>query len=299
MTDDINEEPTLAAGRWAGAYAPPTATATATESPSGVGPEPEAPKGSDRARWIGLAVVVALIAGAAGFLGTLAALDAQDSATVATAPAPNGTAPGTTVPRRPADPKATALNGLIVQQSDLPSGATIEKLPDWNDAVNTATLDLCNGKFPSESTRTARRQVETFDASGNGGLSTEAVLYKTPADATRAFADLHKVVATCPKTPVNSPVGEATITTVFHAPPDAKWASVPGIARLAYDFTTTDQQGNTNRSIAVYLRRGRALMGLYFPSTGAQQPIQGKTSIPDITTIFAKRMAALPADVVN
>src|SRR5262249_36156011 len=153
------------------------------------------------------------------------------------------------------DPKGDALNALIVQGSDLAAGGLVMKDADWNNFTSTPTLDLCNGTYPSESTRTARRQVRTVGDNGDPGLSTEAVLYETPANAAAAFADMEKVVATCPKSVVTSPVGEVPAQTVFRARPDAAWPATPGVTRLAYDFTTTTSAG-TVRSIAVYLRRG-------------------------------------------
>jgi hypothetical protein len=297
VTDDDNEEPTLAAGRWAGAYAAPAATA----APPAPDPEP-VPSRRDRTRWIAAGVLVALIAGTLGFVGTLAALDAHDSgpSPAATGNGANGSngSSGTTVPR-PADRDASVLGTLIVRQSDVPAGDAVVLLRNGTDAANQPTLDLCNGVYPSEASRTARRQVEVTTASGTGGLSTEAVLYRAPADAARAFGDLRAVVAKCPSTPVVSPVGEDTVTTKFNARPDASWAAVPGVERLAYDFTTTDLQGNRARSLAVYLRRGRVLMGVYFPAPGTQIAVTGKTAVPDIVTVFAKRIAALPAGVVS
>jgi hypothetical protein len=71
---------------------------------------------------------------------------------------------------------------------------------------------------------------------------------------------------------------------------------VTGVDRLAYDFTTTDTTGSTTRSVAVYLRRGRALIGLYFANpTGAQEAVAGNTAIPSIVNLFERRLAAVPA----
>jgi hypothetical protein len=224
--------------------------------------------------------VIALLAGAIGFVGTLAALDSRDSGSAVAS-------------------DTTALNELTMQQSDVPVGYGVLLIPNGTDAVNHPTLDLCNGTFPSEALRSARRQVIVTTVQGDTGISTEAVLYRNPDSAARAFSDLRSVVAKCPNKPVASPVGEATVTTKFHARPDTAWPKVPNVERLAYDLTATDTQGNSQRTVAVYLRNGGALLGIYFPSTGTQVAVAGKTKIPDIVNVFEQRMAQLPADVVN
>ena len=126
-----------------------------------------------------------------------------------------------------------------------------------------------------------------------------------------ASADRHRpcvnytVSAACPHSPVASPVGEPTAQTVFRAPPDRTWPPVPGVDRQAYSMVTTDvatasEPPVTSPSIAVYLRRGRALLGIYFPQPkGVQPAVAGKRSIAGIVAVFEGRMAELPATVVN
>ena len=66
------------------------------------------------------------------------------------------------------------------------------------------------------------------------------------------------------------------------------------------DLTTTDESGQTTHSIAVYLQRGRALLGVYFSQAdGAQAAVAGQTTIPGIVGVFAARLAALPVSVVG
>jgi hypothetical protein len=126
------------------------------------------------------------------------------------------------------------------------------------------------------------------------------VLYKDAAATAQAFKELQAVASACPSTPVTSPVGEDTATTHFNPAPDGTWSKTPTVDRLAFDFTSTDQQGTTQHSIAVYLRRGRALMGLYFPSADTPQgTVAGQSSIPGIVGVFAGRLAALPTSVTG
>jgi hypothetical protein len=142
-------------------------------------------------------------------------------------------------------------------------------------------------------------QVAELNASGNAVFSTEAVTYKRAAGGAQAFSELRKVRAACPHRPVVSPVGGETAETAFKAPPDGIWARTRSVQRLAYAFDTT-AAGTTSPSIAVYLRRGRVLMGLYFPQpNGAQPSVDGKTSIESIVALFEARMAHLPATVVG
>ncbi len=254
-------------------------------------------------------VVVALVV---GFGVATIVLNARDSSTKeqAAAPAttvpPNRTIPGnppsTTTPSTllPTDPRDSVLAGLIVGQRDVPAADTVNHLDHGADTT-VATLDLCNGTFPSEALRTARRQVAVTDQQGNIVLSTEAVLYAKPATGTQAFAELRSVRAKCPSTPVTSPVGEGTATTTFRAPPDGAWPQNPSVERLAYDFVTTDATTHAAlHSVAVYLRRGRVLMGVYFAQPdGPQIAVEGHTSIAGIVSVFEARLAQLPVSVVQ
>ena len=173
------------------------------------------------------------------------------------------------------------LDGLVVRTSDVSSVGVVVTIPGGRDVSGETTLDLCNGTFPSEAKRTARRQVEVVDVTLAAPFSTEAVLYGHPADASQAFSELRRVASQCPASPVVSPVGEPTVTTRFSAPPDRAWGTTTSVERQAYAFTTTDDSGDTNPGVSVYLRRGRVLMGLYFSQPdGEQIAIDGNTTIP-------------------
>jgi hypothetical protein len=130
-------------------------------------------------------------------------------------------------------------------------------------------------------------------------LSTEAVLYQNAAAANQAFAELQSAAAKCPSTPVRSPVGARTVTTKFGPAPDGSWPQVSGVDRLAYSFTTTDDQGNANPSLAVYLKRGRAFLGVYFADPSKLPTVAGQSTAAGIVNVFAQRLAQLPDSVVN
>ena len=138
-----------------------------------------------------------------------------------------------------------------------------------------------------------------MNATGNVLLSTEAVAYRNAAATQQAFAELRRVRARCPRTPVVSPVQEPTVTTLFNPAPDATWPRQGGVERLAYSFNT-NASGTKRASVAVYLRRGRVLLGIYFFDPGVPQAaVAGKTNVEDIVSLFETRLAQLPASVVN
>ncbi|HEV7524711.1 MAG TPA: hypothetical protein VGP92_07080 [Acidimicrobiia bacterium] len=239
-------------------------------------------------------VVLSLVVG----FGTASlVLNARDkgSSTSATSPAPPTTVPA------PTDPDAAVLGGLILNQSDVVPPNMVQ-LIDHGADLTSATLDLCNGTFASESQRTARRQVALSNAQQSLFLmSTEAILYRHAAVGAQAFGELRSVASHCPSTPVKSPVGEGTATTTFRTAPDRTWARTPTVDRLAYDFVSVSAaNGSPSHSIAVYLRRGRVLMGLYFRQPDAPQAaVDGRTTVAGIVSVFEARVARVASRVAN
>jgi hypothetical protein len=265
-----------------------------------LGPTPASPFGDPPRRgvmvprWLVVVVALALVFGVGIAIGRWAIGGRSSSASTKPATTP------TTAALAPPSTDTSVLSRLIVQQSDVGSPLNVVLLPS-GDQTSQPTLDLCNGSYSTESQRSARLQDIVQDSNGTSVVSTEAVLYGTPAESAQAFAELKSVAAKCPQSPVVSPVGEPTVTTHFDAPPDAHWPAPPaGVDRLAFSFTTTDSQGRSSPSIATYLRRGKALMGVYFSDPTAPQPaIGGQTSIANIVNVFASRLAQLPASSAN
>jgi hypothetical protein len=255
--------------------------------------EPESTPARDRKPFAALAAAAVVVSLVIGFATATLVLDSRD----ANRRSSTAVTPGTL----PSDPDADVLGGLVVQQNDVPPG-NIVALQDQGASLSVATLDLCNGTFASEKNRTARRQVAMGNAVlGQLDLSTEAVLYRTPANATEAFSELRSVVAHCPSGPVVSPVGEPTVSMKFAAAPDGAWPRTPTVERLAYDFVSTDATtGATTHSVAVYLRRGRVLLGLYFEQPdGKQIPVDGQTTIAGTVGVFEARMAKIASSVAG
>jgi hypothetical protein len=238
--------------------------------------------------------------GAVGYgVGAIARDDGSDNSDATRSQRSRGAEASPSTPA-PDTPGAAALSGLVVRQADLPSSSSVQLIPGGNQVADQVTLDLCNGSFPSESLRKARLQVAAVDAQGAVTLSTEAVLYADGGATAQAFAELSSVAASCPSTPVSSPVGGTPVTTVFGPAPDGAWPQTATVERRAFAFTTTLRSGQPNQNIAVYLRRGAVLLGLYFPDPGGTIPtIAGQSTLPGIVSAFSGRLAQLPESVVN
>lgn len=282
----------------------PPATAPRPATPTSQPTPPRTP-GAVRtfvtSRKVLVAVVVGLIVGVIGVRildrPTKRSTSGSDASGAAGGRVPTTTTPGSRT--APADPSASALSSLVVKPADVSANLTVVLLPGGG-GLSQATLDLCNGTYPSEARRTARLQDVVLDDQGKQLLSTEAVLYADSAGTTQAFSELRTVSSSCPSTPVPSPVGEPTVITKFNPAPDGSWPQTATVSRVAFDLTTTDSTGQTDHTVAVYLRRGRALMGVYFGQPDGPQPaVAGETTIPGIVGVFAARMAALPASVVG
>jgi hypothetical protein len=223
----------------------------------------------------------------------LLAATARDLSRGASRPTLGGSAadqlPSPTAPSQSRDPSASLLADLVVNDADVGGSQTVAGLAGGN-GLTQPTLDLCNGTYGTEAQRTARLQVSAYDNQTNETvLSTEAVLYTSGAATTTAFQELKDTVAACPPAVAQ-----------FRAPPDAGWPQVPTVERLAFDFDTVNPAGGTSRSVAVYLRRGRALLGVYISRADSPTAVvQGKTAIADIVTIFAERLAKLPVSAIS
>jgi hypothetical protein len=264
--------------------------ATAPPSPPAVG------RRGLFSKWLAVVLVVLFVGGVA--IGRWVLGDDSPSA------ATGQRSPGTTTPTLSTDPSASVLPGLVLRPSDVVSPVTVQLQLGGNQIgtrdSRTATLNLCNGTFPSETKRTARLQVDALDQTNNSLLSSEVVLYVNTAATAQAFSELKSVAAHCPDAPVVSPIGDATVTTHLKAAPDADWPQTPTVDRLAYSSTLTGQSGQTQSSVVVYLRRGRAFMGIYFYVPESTLPsVGGHSGLAAIVKLLADRMAQLPASVVD
>lgn len=242
-----------------------------------------------RARRVrGGAAVLAAGLAIASCSGSSSGKEATTSTTVTSAP--QSAAP----PAGSADVQ-TQLHRLSVQESDAP-GYFVHLYPQGDQVAGQVTLDLCGGNFPSEALRIGRYEVGVAQSSQSNLLfSTEAVAYGDLGGPTQAFSELSAVAAHCPDSFVQGPVaGEPSLKTVFGPAPDQDWPTVAGVDRLAFDATVSDQQGQSLQSIAVYLRRGRFLLALYFDDPTHPPVIDGQSTVQGIVTLFAQRLVSVP-----
>ena len=264
-------------------------------------------------------VVALLVAGAIALLVTAFALwpmRSQDSTTAAptptptaspaaptpspTAPSPNPASPspsptgGTASPAPAVDPE---LANLVVRQQDVPTGKYIVGQISGGSSVapEDVTLDLCSGTYPSEKLRKARLQVAAVDLAGKTTLSTEAVRYASEAATAQAFDEVRAAAQACANGKTSTAGGVTTTTTVTPNA-DGTWPRTAGVDRLAYTVKSTDTStGEVNTTVVVYLRRGPLFIGVYFPQpSGAQMPVEGKTTIPTIVKVFEDRLLHPP-----
>lgn len=188
-----------------------------------------------------------------------------------------------------------ALVSVSLQASDLQPGydAVLYELGD--QVENQVTLDLCGADFPSEARREARRQVGVDSKTEPPvSVSTEAVLYDSPAGAEQALAEVRSAQENCPDEFVEAVVADTPPSKFsFAAAPDKAWAKTEGVNRFAVDAQIEPQGGETFQGIAVYQQRGRLLVGLYLANpTDAERALS--TSTEGLANELAERMSKLP-----
>jgi hypothetical protein len=184
-----------------------------------------------------------------------------------------------TAPQGPLDRDAALLSRVGLRPTDVDPALTVALIPGGDQVTGQTTLDLCDGTYPSEAHRTARRQVVAVDENGQALLSTEAVLYDSPAALEAAFKELASNSSKCAKTGI-----------------DKDWPKTNGVERLAYDVAAVTDTGPQQRRAVVYLRHDRALLALYFQSTDTlSSPVAAQKTVAAATAVFTRRLAALPA----
>ncbi len=197
------------------------------------------------------------------------------------------------------------LQSISLRPSDLAKGYGVQLIPSGDQLKGQVTLDLCNQTFASEHLRIARRQVEDVGPTPQASfLSTEAVIYTSPAATATVFSELRSAAAHCAAGYVIGPLGPPANMTTLLRRPDASWPSVPGVQRLAYDQKIATVGKPSFEVITVFLRRGRVLLGVYFEFSGKKTKtlptkIDGLWSLELITHVFEERVAALPPSAVR
>ncbi len=198
-------------------------------------------------------------------------------------------------PQYPQPTVKETLADLVVRQQDVPARFRVSPIPGGRSVAGGPTLDLCDGRFPSEALRVGRLQTEAVDPAGDRTLSTEAVQYEDPVATAQAFQEVEKVAAEC-QGQVTLDLGTGQmISRSVSAADDSGWGSTAGVDRLAYRAT---EQAGADRSttLVVYLKRGPLFLGLYFPRpTGPQMPVEGRRTVPAIVKLFEERLLGASA----
>lgn len=230
----------------------------------------------------------------------------------------SATSPTTSTSTSPVSPDQSLLEKVVLGASDAPPTAGYAEgvLSDGTSlsGPNGVTLDLCNGSFPSEKLRVARLQtaiVDNQNAQSQEVVSTEGVLYRSPAATSEAFSELKAAKANCPSGVVPGTDGQPAVQTTFGTPPDTNWPTVAGVQRLAYFVTqttpstspTTSGQSPSNPPTdadVVYLCRGRLFVGIYIYDPQVAQPgVAGQTTVAGVVSVIEQRMAQLPSSATK
>lgn len=193
-------------------------------------------------------------------------------------------------------PDADLLAAVSLTESDAAPDAFFQPYEGGDEVIGRTSLDLCYGDFPSEDLRSGRNQVGIGDVEGTVWVSSEAVLYPTPADAEQAMDELQRAYDECPDEPVEpeQPDRDPLVWT-FSEAPDDDWPEEPGITRQAYAFEVTNPVEESFTSTATYLQRGRMILALY--ATPPDSPAATIVNEPDparFVEVMTNRLAGLP-----
>jgi len=160
------------------------------------------------------------------------------------------------------DTKQAALAKYGFAQSDFSQEWTVLPM-GGGTTTDDPTLDLCNGKFASESDRLERRQVVvTKPKSPYAFLSSEVVRYSSVAAAQAAQKELVKVLAQCQ---VDKGYKDATGALVPYTFAEIKNipAGVMGEGSRVFVRATIDSGANARQLLGFYQFNGAMFTGLY------------------------------------
>jgi hypothetical protein len=163
--------------------------------------------------------------------------------------------------------KQAALAKYGFAQSDFSQEWTVLPMPGGT-TTGDPTLDLCNGKFASESDRLERRQVVvTKPKSPYAFLSSEVVRYSSVAAAQAAQKELVKVLAQCQ---LDKGYKDATGALVSYTFAEIKNipAGVMGEGSRVFVRTAIDSGINARQLLGFYQFNGAIFTGLYVMTSG-------------------------------
>jgi hypothetical protein len=237
-----------------------------------------------------------LLAGHAGQgLGPDAPASASPSGSPSSSTSASGASPASSDPTLD-DAVQQRLDEVSIQKTDV-TGLTVS-LGTNGTSLAQPSLAYCEKTFPSERSREARRQVDVLNAAGKrAGISSEAVLYLTPADATLALAELRSGAASCATTRTVT-TGGHRLTVVQRTSTDVPVAGLVAekqrllLATLVTD-ATDPKAVITYRIQRVWQQRGRFLVGVFVESAGSDLSRDELAAIGQLTATVATRLARL------
>jgi len=198
----------------------------------------------------------------------------------------------------PIDPMQ--LEDIGLQAADVGDNLQIATIPD-GDSLLGATMDFCDGRYPSEDLRVARLQRATYDQDGGFvGISTEVVVYANAAAAKQALAEVIAVRKSCPVGKEITARDGARLTHFFHsAPGPAETPLVDAESRLIV-HTTMLVNDEPRRAFLVYQISGRVLAALYVSEEGKTPFNQSALdSFYELAGDIANRLRAAPSSLLN
>ena len=183
-----------------------------------------------------------------------------------------------------------------MRQADVGPTRTVLLIPTATRSTQP-TLDLCNGTYPSERLRTARLQVVDVDsataardAQHRGGALPQSGRFRA---GVRGVAQGRRIVSARAG---DESGRRGNRRDGVQGAARRTWPQTPTVERQAYSMVSTTRPATSpGPSIAVYLRRGRALLGLYFTQPSGSQPaVAGQRTIEGIVGVFAARWPSCP-----
>lgn len=192
---------------------------------------------------------------------------------------------------------ADILAAVSLTENDAAESALFQPYQGGDHVIGQTSLDLCDADFPSEALRVGRNQVGIGRVTGTEWVSSEAILYPSPAQAEQAMSELASAAATCPESPVTRGDGDPGRTWSFAASPDSGWPTEPGVRRQAYSFTVTEADGSTRQATATYLQRDRMILALYAsPQDAASVVLRNSPDGQRFADVMTRRLLAVPGD---
>ncbi|MBI1379170.1 MAG: hypothetical protein GC157_17075 [Frankiales bacterium] len=197
------------------------------------------------------------------------------------------------------DPAATdavqrALARVGLRAADFGDGVTVVLAQD-GASLSQHSLAYCSATYPSEDQRVARRKVEVRTSDGQRvGVTSEVVLYRTPAEAAAALHELEQAAASCPSPRTVTVSGDPLTVRQVPATDVPVEGLVPSDRRTLVSNSVTDPKANaTYRVVGVYQVRGRVLADLIATSAGTDFTSAELTTLDALAAAVAGRLAAL------